>query len=247
MNRYLYCLSIIFFLNGLFGGDIYADSLDVSNHDSISKTQVHYALDSSKIKEFASLPQFQYKKDLLKQSQFSIIWNQIVDYVLLKISRIFEGIFGVKVGKTTSVVIFWVFIALFLLVILLLILRTKRQLLTTSGGAITEESTLEIQDVSYLHKIELARLSEDYKLAIRFILLHTLQQLAQKDTIRFVPGKTLFEYQYEIQNKEHKKLFMDISYIFEYVWFGNFNASKSLMEEMHAKMTVLLTSQNTKR
>lgn len=247
MNRFFYLLVLMFLLNGSFSRDIYADSFADLSSDTLAKTSVDNVLDSNKIKELSLLPRFQYKKTEIKQSGFAKIWDEIVTYVQQKISQFFENIFGIKVSKTTSSIIFWIFVFLLLMVILLVFLQTKRKLLTTSGKKIAEESSLDLEDISYIKKIEIARSNEDYKLAIRYILLHSLQQLAEKDIIRFIPGKTLFEYQYDFKNKESKKLFIDICYIYEYIWFGNFNSSKLLMDEMFAKMTLLLTPQTPRR
>lgn len=244
-QRSLIFLQIVFF--SFLSKSLSADSHKPMVIDSTNTYTVENVLDTALIKDFSNLKQFQYNKNLFKQSDFSRWWDAIVDNVLQKIATIFDSIFGVKVSKTTSAFVFWGFVFLLLLVVLFLMLKTKNQILTTSGGSVSEVASVEFENILYLQKIEQARKNEDYKQGIRYILLHTLQQLAEKDLIKLVPGKTLIEYQYDIKNHELKRLFVDICYIYEYIWFGNFNSSKSLMDEMCEKMKLLLTPKNFKR
>ncbi len=244
-QRSLFFLMIVIF--SCLSKRLSADSHSTIVLDSNEMYSVENVLDTALIKDFSKLNQFHYNKNLFKQSDFSRWWDAIVDNVLQKIATIFDSLFGIKVSKTTSALVFWGFVFLILLFALFLLLKTKSQMLTTSGGSVSEVSSIEFENILYLQKIEQARKNEDYKQGIRYVLLHTLQQLAEKDLIKLVPGKTLIEYQYDIKNHELKRLFVDICYIYEYIWFGNFNSSKSLMDEMCEKMELLLTPKNFKR
>lgn len=70
--------------------------------------------------------------------------------------------------------------------------------------------------------IQQALSEKDYRLAIRYLYLSSLQQLASYHAISWHFRKTNQEYYREIQTPEIKALFKDVSYFFEYIWYGEF-------------------------
>jgi hypothetical protein len=159
------------------------------------------------------------------------------------VSKIAESLFGIKVSKTTSVLIFWVFVVIILAAVAWFFFRTKRQILTDSGVSITDVDEISIENQSYTDQYILAYQNQNYKAAIRYLLLHSIQFLDEEGAIRYIPGKTLYEYQYEIKNPGMRSKFAEICYVYEYVWFGNFEATKSLCDMVNEKMNQLTQNQ----
>lgn len=248
MIRY-YKLILFLVINLFFCTIALADS-SVSKSDKIADTtlsKTSNTLDSALILKLSKQPEFQYQKKTKGDSFFSELKAKIAQSFYRFVSKIFESIFGVKVSKNTSTIIFWISFALLLGFLVFLFLRTKRHLFTTSGSSVIDATSIELENISYFDKINLAREQEDYKSGIRFILLHTIQQLSDEETIKYIPGKTLFEYQYDIKNLDQRKLFIDICYYYEYVWFGNFPSTKTIFDNMYQKMNDLLSTQKSKR
>ncbi|NJN27553.1 MAG: DUF4129 domain-containing protein [Cyclobacteriaceae bacterium] len=48
--------------------------------------------------------------------------------------------------------------------------------------------------------------------------------LANKDIIDWKVYKTNHDYAYEIQDEQYRMPFSQLSYLFEYVWYGDFEA-----------------------
>lgn len=62
----------------------------------------------------------------------------------------------------------------------------------------------------------------DYRLAVRYQYLHTLQKLSQKGFVAYHKEKTNADYRYEIKNTILNEAFTYISYIYDHAWYGGF-------------------------
>lgn len=89
-----------------------------------------------------------------------------------------------------------------------------------------------IHELNFMDEIDLAVEQQDYRRAIRLIYLYALKLLSDKNVIDWLPAKTNHDYLYEIQNEYFKKQFSMLSYYFEYVWYGDFQANATQFEEM---------------
>ena len=75
---------------------------------------------------------------------------------------------------------------------------------------------------------------KEHKKAIRLYYLYALKKLADQDLIHWKPGKTNLEYQQELGSPEIRPYFGDLSYYFDYAWYGDFPVSQSLFEKVKA-------------
>lgn len=62
----------------------------------------------------------------------------------------------------------------------------------------------------------------DYRLAVRYHYLQTLQKLATKGLIQFASDKTNYEYVRELSGKSFKNDFVSLTLNYEHVWYGEF-------------------------
>lgn len=70
--------------------------------------------------------------------------------------------------------------------------------------------------------IQTAEDNSDYRLAIRYYYLLVLQQLALKNLITFEDDKTNADYMQDIANQKFSKDFAYSSYLYNYIWYGEF-------------------------
>ena len=82
------------------------------------------------------------------------------------------------------------------------------------------EETLIVTNFDKL--IKKALKDNNYRLATRYLYLKSLQALSKNEIIKWNYDKTNSEYINEIQNKHTKDLFKRASYIYDYVWYGEF-------------------------
>jgi hypothetical protein len=62
--------------------------------------------------------------------------------------------------------------------------------------------------------------ASDYRLAVRFWFLKTLQNLHHEQIIQWKEQKTNTDYIYEIKDQNLKKEFTGLSRIFDFAWYG---------------------------
>lgn len=89
-----------------------------------------------------------------------------------------------------------------------------------------------IHELNFVDEIDIAVEQKDYKRAIRLLYLYTLKLLADHKIIDWMPSKTNHDYLYEIQNDGFQQQFSTLSYYFEYVWYGDFQAEAKQFKEM---------------
>ena len=85
----------------------------------------------------------------------------------------------------------------------------------------------DIHSMDFDKLIEDAKLENEYRLAIRLTFLYALKLLADNQHILWQPGKTNHDYVDELNVKNLKTGFSELSFYFEYAWYGNFSISES--------------------
>lgn len=76
--------------------------------------------------------------------------------------------------------------------------------------------------------IEDAKKNQDYRLAIRLLFLFALKLLTDKHHVYWQPGKTNHDYVNELSIDSLKTGFNELSFYFEYAWYGNFSINEAL-------------------
>lgn len=79
-----------------------------------------------------------------------------------------------------------------------------------------------IEQIDFDKLINKALKEANYRLATRYMYLKSLKSLANKKTIEWHFDKTNSDYLNEIKDSKLKALFKRISYIYDYVWYGEF-------------------------
>lgn len=88
-----------------------------------------------------------------------------------------------------------------------------------------EELEENLEDVNFKNLIEKAIKSKSYRVAIRLYFLKNLQSLAKHDLIEWEIDKTNVDYKYELEGKKIKDKFDEIVYLYEHIWYGDFELS----------------------
>jgi len=84
-----------------------------------------------------------------------------------------------------------------------------------------------IQNKDIKALINKALSDNNYRLAIRYHYLHILQRLEIKKHITWEIQKTNHDYEREISNGKLKSNFKDLTYLYDFVWYGNFTIDQS--------------------
>lgn len=101
---------------------------------------------------------------------------------------------------------------------------------TKKGKLNTKKLVYEDEDI---HDIDLESLlqnaidNKDFRLAIRYYYLSTLKILSSNKLIDYHKDKTNSEYLFELENKEMRTQFSYLSYVYSYVWYGEFPVNEN--------------------
>ncbi len=97
-------------------------------------------------------------------------------------------------------------------------------------GAIFSKKATSLIDINlseeHIEKLDLDALIKDavdqknYRLAVRYHYLGVLKHLSLKNIIEWQYEKTNLDYQQEISNSTLKPLFQEVSYLYDYIWYG---------------------------
>lgn len=71
----------------------------------------------------------------------------------------------------------------------------------------------------------------DKRLAIRYYYLWLLKKMSEKNIIDWNAEKTNSDYLYEIQGENLKKDFKYVSYLYNYIWYGEFELDDATFEK----------------
>lgn len=207
-----------------------ADSLLRSN--PVSKNRIY----PKKFEDFSSKykdEDFNYETIKPRES----FWNRLERKILKLIKAIFGDIDGEQTSKNVQLII-----RLFAIVIIGFILYFLLKYIFGKEGSfffgkknkkinLTEEELSEnIHEINFPESIFQYEKQEDFRSAIRYNFLYLLKKLSDKKLIEWNPEKTNKDYYNELNSVMQKDEFHKLSYIFNYVWYGEFEVDSRSYE-----------------
>ncbi|WP_162623360.1 hypothetical protein [Confluentibacter sediminis] len=160
----------------------------------------------------------------------------------IKESNNHEG-FSINLGSFSWIFYIAIFIAVLYLVYILLneggsgLFSSKGHKNIEGSTEITSEN-IENADINAL--INRAEDNEDYRLAIRYYYLLVLKTLTLKNHIKFEDDKTNAEYLNETHDKSYGKDFAYTSYLYNYIWYGEFPLDTAQYRKAKHNFTTLI-------
>ena len=79
-----------------------------------------------------------------------------------------------------------------------------------------------IHTIDFKEIIQQSKSNKEYRLTIRYYYLWLLKSLSDKEIIEWDIEKTNSDYLYEIKNSAIKSQFEYVSYLYNYIWYGEF-------------------------
>lgn len=103
----------------------------------------------------------------------------------------------------------------------------------------TEEN---ISEINLDELVDEAAKNGNYRLATRYLYLKALKLLAEKNIIEWHFEKTNSDYLKEISDSNIKRIFKRISYLYDYIWYGEFSIDKETYEKNKSVFQKLVES-----
>jgi len=174
--------------------------------------------DKEQIVEYGNQEDFNYARHAGQPGVLQIIPGWLRDVI----SRLIKTIYTAGSAELFLVILLAVAIVAIILKVndinpVALFRRKKRKL-----QPLFEIGKENIGEMDFPLLIETAVKQNNFRLAIRYQYLQTLNLLAEIGRIELREGKTNREYLHEISNVELQKFFGQLVYGFEFVWYGEF-------------------------
>lgn len=185
--------------------------------------------DSERLERYRNDPDFQYDRAVAQPPEppkdRKRVKERHVDYSAPRMTSSGSGI------ASLFKVFFWMLIigAVVFFLIQMLKIRFKGLVKKKSDEAVAIEEVIDIEDIKNMEfedPIKQAIDAGQFRKAVRLLYLKALRQLQDRSMIDWTKEKTNRQYLREIRSKELKPAFQDITFIFEYIWYGEFPVDK---------------------
>jgi len=238
---------IVLYIFVLFSLGIAAqqDSLKIQHdkvlHDTSNIEQKKF--DSNHLDDYKADSDFNYK--VIKRK--STLLERIFNWLIRVSEKFLSQLFGNEAAKGILAIIIKVLPYVIGGIVLLLLIKFFLKVNITSvisgktNKAIVnltdEEALIKNEDLSEL--IQKAIHQKNYRLAIRYYYLLALQKLSKYDFIDWQQQKTNEDYIKEIQENKLKNKFASSTYLYDFVWYGNFDINESEFTKAEAEFNEL--------
>lgn len=197
------------------------------------------SVDSAKILSHLKDKDFKYFED----PEFSkTLWERLMDWL----SRQFAKLTQYEAYGTIWDILIYILIALAVAAIIFGFYRSDIKGLfysNTNKNQFNVAETLEdIHSLDYETLIEDAIANKNYRYAIRLNYLRTLKILTDKQLIDWKTDKTNSDFIKEIKLTLIKEKFKNITWNFEYIWYGEFEIDSEAYKHLHNDYSELNSS-----
>jgi len=176
-------------------------------------------------------------------------WERFVEWLSDKL----RGIFDFADPQTSISVVGYIFKTIAVLIILLVIYLIVKSIMNKDGkwifGKNSDRKMIRYDEIEKnLHLVDFEKLiketlqSGEKRLSIRYYYLWLLKKMSEKQIIEWDSEKTNSDYLYEISNEKLKDNFGYLSYLYNYIWYGEFEIDEATFEK--AKLTFEKTIQS---
>ena len=232
MHKLLYFILFLSFSVGVYSQ---SDALSVKV-DSCNVVQKKF--DAKALNKYKSDKDFDYSENNIVKDPTLI--ERLFNWLSRQLLRFLEWIFGVKYAKgifgNILMVTPYIIVGVLMFLLIKFFLKVNSNSIISSASnksvvAITEDEEL-IRSKDLLKLIQQAIDQKNYRLAIRFYYLNTIKQLEDKELISWEQQKTNEDYIKEISKESIKLAFIDLTRLYDFVWYGNFEINEKKFERV---------------
>jgi len=242
----LYILSLLTFLSftseGFTAVNWTAQTVvDTLNYDTSSIEQKTF----EDLKERYSGEEFIYQRTIKTDGW----WTRFKRWL----SEFFKSIFDIKdAGQASKVTDYMINIAA-VIICLLVIYFIYKAIINKEGQWVFGKSSDKhiipvtsvehnLEETNFEALIASAEENINYRIAIRYYYLWLLKQLNETEIIEYDVEKTNSDYQYEIKDDNLRERFAYTSYLYNYIWYGEFNVDDKQYQKAKNAFTNLLNT-----
>lgn len=207
---------------------LHADSSAVQQNEPSKSKQEEYYKD-----DYWTYNRDRDKNKKEEKNVFDRMWDSLME-------SIWGSLSGSENNKGSgwnfwTILVLLIFIGLIVFAILKLTNTGVNSLF--SGKRKDSESTdatledVDIHALDYEEMIGSALKAKDYRLAVRLWFLRTLKKLSDKEKLTWKLDKTNSDYYYELSGSGLQEEFGKISFVYDYIWYGEFPVDEQSYRE----------------
>jgi hypothetical protein len=208
-----------------FNGYAAGDSLKVQKQVVFDSSQVEVRqLSADKQKQLLADSDYKYNR---VGPAPKTPWERFVSWLSRKFGELFDsegGTIGLRILKYVLI------IAAIVLIVFLLLKNNVRALFYGKSASVAidfKEFEEDIHAINFTDLIAIALSEKDYRRAVRLHFLKLLKELTDKNLIAWKIDKTNNDYFMELVNTKYSGHFKELSFLYEHIWYGNFELDES--------------------
>ncbi len=239
----------------MFCGLVYSqnDSLVAVKNNAIHYTEKDILIDNDTVVKANFESNFQKK---YKTSDFDYevkipqksFWDKFMEWLSFWFGKIFhisnpQEAFGYAVN-TMKVISVIILLGVVYLIVKLILNKEGNWIFGKSVKNKIEYEDLEqnLKNIDFGKLISETTAAGNNRLVIRYYYLWVLKKLSETDKINFIPEKTNSDYYNEIQSEKIKFDFKYVSYLYNYIWYGEFELDTDTFDKAKESFIKMIQS-----
>ncbi len=235
MNKILIII-LFFFCSNIVGAQ---DSLAVAKKEKIVFTEKKIAVDSAAIEAKAFAKNFRNKytdKEFIYEFKTpeKNAWDRFKEWL----ANFFKNIFNFTDGKSAANFVNILLRTIAIVIVIFVIYLIAKAIMNKEGqwifGKNSDKKIINYDEIEKnLHLVDFEKLiqnslqSDEKRLTIRYYYLWLLKKMSEKQIIEWDVEKTNSDYLYEIKNEAQKEDFAYLSYLYNNIWYGEFELDEN--------------------
>lgn len=198
--------------------------------------------DAQKLSDYRQDKNFQYEIPTPEtEGPFARFWRRVQEWFAGLIgSGTTADVFNILIRVLVIVAFIYFIIKIFGIEVTTVFKPSKAQKLPYQ---VSEE---QLDSIDFEKEIALAIQEHQWRFVVRLIYLQSLKLLADAEWLTVKKGKTNRDYLYELSGKDVEKDFERLSFIFDYTWYGHFEANDAIVSEAQDHLSNIQNAQTGK-
>ena len=251
MNKFLYIFFLLTCLNSF--------SQDTLTYEEVAEEKIIFTEKDIKIDSstFESRTFEENFKDGYQDSDY--IYEQAVkesnwwDRFKQWLADFFKNLFNLSSDTVSGQVVDILIKSLAVILIVFVIYLIVKSIMNGEGqwifGKSSDKKVIHYEDIEKnIHLVDFEKLiketlkSGEQRLSIRYYYLWLLKKMADKNIIEWDIEKTNSDYLYEIKDQAFKSNFEYVSYLYNYIWYGEFELDEQTFEKAKTAFEKIIKS-----
>lgn len=234
-----------------FGITLYANASASIAINQVLQDSVYIDVDPIEKRHFEDLKDKYSGNDFIyeRTANNSGWWTRFKQWLSDFIKNIFDINSDAKASDVTDIAIKVFYVVIFILVVFFIV----KAIINKEGkwvfGKSSDKSIIPVTDIEsniyeadFKSLIASAERDNNYRLAVRYYYLLLLKNLSQAGIIEYDVEKTNSDYHYEINSEALKKEFSYTSYLYNYIWYGEFDIDNNQFQKAKTAFNQFLDS-----